>query len=106
MTSILSVGVRWCASAIFCRGEVNLWNILVPNLESGFVLGSVRRLTHRLVALSACRPCTERILASTSAMAVATVRKVPIIACAPILWILFIGDIAFDPHACIHTFEA
>ena len=35
MTSIRPVGVPWCAWAILCRGEVNLWNTLVPTLESG-----------------------------------------------------------------------
>ena len=66
-------------------GEVNLWNI------------QGRRLIHRLVALSACRSRTVRMLASGSAMAVATVRKVPAIACAPILCSLFIEGIVFHP---------
>ena len=44
--------------------------------------------------------------ARASAMVVVAVRKVTVIACAPILWILFIAGIAFDPHACIHSFEA
>lgn len=79
MTSARSAGVPWCVRAIFCRGEVNLWSTLVPNLGNGFVLGSVRRLIHR---------------------------KVPIIACAPVRWIRFIGGIAFSPQACIRTFEA
>ena len=41
MVSTVSVGISSCAWAIFCNGDVNLRNILVLILESGFVLGSV-----------------------------------------------------------------
>jgi hypothetical protein len=73
MTSILSVGVRWCARAIFYSGEVNLWGFIMLSFESGLVPGNVWRLTHNVVALSACRSPTVRMLASASATAVATV---------------------------------
>ena len=42
MPSIRSVGACRCARAIFCSGEVNLSNALVPSFESGFVSGNVR----------------------------------------------------------------
>src|SRR5438128_404562 len=106
MTSVLFVGVSWCARAIFCSGEVNLWKTLVPSLERGFVLGKVRRLTHSFVALSECRSRTERMLASASAIAIDTVRQAPVFVCAPILCTLSIAAMVDPPHACIQTFEA
>ena len=106
MISILSVDVRRCAWAIFCSGETNLRNALKLSLESGCVFGSVWMLIHSLVVLSMWRSRTVRMLASASATAVATVRKQPVIACAPILCTLFRDAVAAVPHACIHTFDA
>ena len=105
ITSILFVGICMRTWAIFCNGDMNLWNTLVFSLESGFVLGNVRMLIHRLVAFAACRSCTVRMLASASAMAVATVLNAPVIACAPILCTLFSEGIDFHPHASIQTLE-
>ena len=78
----------------------------MTSLESGFVLGSVRRLTYNFVALSACRSPIVHMLASASATAVATVRKTSVIACAPIICILFIRAMPLHPQACLQTFEA
>jgi hypothetical protein len=89
IVSTAFVGTSSHAWAIFCNGDVNFRNTLVPTLESGFVLGSVWRSTHSLVARSACRSRTVRMLASVSATATATVRNEPIIACAPTLCTLF-----------------
>ena len=85
---------------------MNLRNTLVPNFLIGFVLGSVCRLTHSLVALSVCHSLIVHILASASAMAVATILKVPVIAWAPILCTLFIDLNALCPQACVQTLEA
>lgn len=46
------------------------------------------------------------MLASASATAIATVRKAPVIARAPIFCALFSQLSAFSPHACIQTFAA
>ena len=75
-------------------------------LTTAAAVWAVQRLTHSFVAFPACRSATVRMLASASATAVATVRKAPVMACAPILCILFIKAIPLDPHAYIHTFEA
>ncbi|KAH8748294.1 hypothetical protein F5882DRAFT_446072 [Hyaloscypha sp. PMI_1271] len=81
-------------------GNTELISVDTPNTTSDEKPGSQRRKKRRLT-----EPPPSRA-ASASAMAVATVRKVPVIACALILWTLFIEGIFFHPHACIQTLEA
>ena len=59
-----------------------------------------------LIARFQNRSCAVLILASASATLVATVRKVPTIACAAILWTLLMGPMSLSLYACIHTLEA
>jgi hypothetical protein len=92
--------VHWYAYAIYCSGEVNRRSSLVLSFESGFVPAPMRRLTHNVAALSACRLyCTYTT--SDSATTVVTVRKAPVIACAPTLCTLFIKALLLHPHAYI-----
>ena len=76
------------------------------SFKSGFVSSNVRRLTYSFVALSVCRLSTVRMLASASITVVATVRKAPVIACAPTFCILFIKAMPLYPQVYIQTFEA
>ena len=58
------------------------------------------------MALSEYRLRTDLMLTSASPIAVVTVRKVPVIACTPILYTLFIVAIVETPQVCIQIFKA
>ena len=60
---------------------------------------------HILIALRQNRSWAAAMWASASATVVATVMKVPTIACAPIFWIRLTGAAALYLHSCIQTFE-